>query len=159
MVINPIVGVYIPIIRIPIKRWDDHPQYSDFWPWHMWQPFTSSLGCPISSQCIFTWTPWLRVSNGEIPVGRPLDAPMMQMAQTIVDDFCCSIRFIGLMPSMWYIVSVQRYQVRSGQKCWSCISCMSCMSYRIFCIDILRIIHKKPLGEKFSLRALDSLNA
>ena len=24
--INPIVGVYIPIIRIPIKRWDDHPQ-------------------------------------------------------------------------------------------------------------------------------------
>ena len=26
MVINPIVGVYIPIIRIPIKRWDDHPQ-------------------------------------------------------------------------------------------------------------------------------------
>ena len=28
--INPIVGVYIPIIRIPIKRWDDHPQYCDF---------------------------------------------------------------------------------------------------------------------------------
>ena len=26
MVINPIVGVYIPIIRIPVKRWDDHPQ-------------------------------------------------------------------------------------------------------------------------------------
>ena len=26
MIINPIVGVYIPIIRIPIKRWDDHPQ-------------------------------------------------------------------------------------------------------------------------------------
>ena len=26
MVINPIVGVYIPMIRIPIKRWDDHPQ-------------------------------------------------------------------------------------------------------------------------------------
>ena len=24
--INPIVGVYIPIIRIPMKRWDDHPQ-------------------------------------------------------------------------------------------------------------------------------------
>ena len=18
------------------KRWDDHPQYSDFWPWHIW---------------------------------------------------------------------------------------------------------------------------
>ena len=34
--INPIVGVYIPIIRIPIKRWDDHPQYCDFWPWHIW---------------------------------------------------------------------------------------------------------------------------
>ena len=33
--LNPIVGVYIPIIRIPIKRWHDHPQYSDFWPWHM----------------------------------------------------------------------------------------------------------------------------
>ena len=28
--LNPIVGVYIPIIRIPIKRWDDHPQYCDF---------------------------------------------------------------------------------------------------------------------------------
>ena len=23
-------GLYIPIIRIPIKRWDDHPQYCDF---------------------------------------------------------------------------------------------------------------------------------
>ncbi len=31
------VGVYIPIKRIPIKGgiwWDDHPQYSDSWPWH-----------------------------------------------------------------------------------------------------------------------------
>ena len=36
MVINPIVGVFVPIIRIPIKRWGDHPQYSDFWPWHKW---------------------------------------------------------------------------------------------------------------------------
>ena len=35
MVINPIVGVYIPSIRIPIKRWDDHPQYCDFWRWHI----------------------------------------------------------------------------------------------------------------------------
>ena len=35
MVINPIVGVYIPIIRIPYERRDDHPQYSDFWPWHI----------------------------------------------------------------------------------------------------------------------------
>ena len=34
--INPIVRVYrAPMIRIPMKRWDDHPQYSDFWPWHM----------------------------------------------------------------------------------------------------------------------------
>ena len=24
--INPLVG----------ERWDDHPQYSDFWPWHIW---------------------------------------------------------------------------------------------------------------------------
>ena len=29
MVINPIIGFYIPIIRIPIKRWDDHPQYNE----------------------------------------------------------------------------------------------------------------------------------
>ncbi len=36
MVTNPIGGVYIPIIRIPIKRWDDHPQYCDFWPWHIY---------------------------------------------------------------------------------------------------------------------------
>ena len=36
MVINPIVGVYIPTIRIPYYRWDDHPWYSVFWPWHMW---------------------------------------------------------------------------------------------------------------------------
>ena len=35
MVINPIVGVYIPIIGIPYSRLDDHPQYSDFWPWHI----------------------------------------------------------------------------------------------------------------------------
>ena len=35
MVINPIVGVYIPIIGIPYSRLDDHSQYSDFWPWHI----------------------------------------------------------------------------------------------------------------------------
>ncbi len=35
--LNPIVGAYIPITRIPpIKRWDDHPQYCDLWPWHIW---------------------------------------------------------------------------------------------------------------------------
>ena len=29
--LNPIVGVYIPIIRIPNKSWEvSHPQYSDF---------------------------------------------------------------------------------------------------------------------------------
>lgn len=27
VVINPVVGVYIPIVRIPCYRWDDHPQY------------------------------------------------------------------------------------------------------------------------------------
>ena len=34
MVINLIVGVYVPIIRIPIKRWDGHPQYKEFR--HIW---------------------------------------------------------------------------------------------------------------------------
>ena len=29
MVINLVVGVYIPIIRIPHERWDDHPQYKE----------------------------------------------------------------------------------------------------------------------------------
>ena len=33
MVINPIVAVDIPIIRIPYWRWDDHPQDKEFWPW------------------------------------------------------------------------------------------------------------------------------
>ena len=31
--LNPIVGVYIPIIRIPHQRLDDHPQYKEFRPW------------------------------------------------------------------------------------------------------------------------------
>ena len=47
MVINPIVGVYIPIIRNPIKRWDDHPKYCDFWPWHIYAhkiPCLSNFG-------------------------------------------------------------------------------------------------------------------
>ena len=35
MVINPVVGVCIPTIRIP-WRWDEHSLYSDFWPWHMY---------------------------------------------------------------------------------------------------------------------------
>ena len=30
--LNPIVGVYIPIIRIPYSRLDDHPQYKEFRP-------------------------------------------------------------------------------------------------------------------------------
>ena len=35
--INAIVGVYIPIIRIPIKRWENnHPQYNEFRPWLIW---------------------------------------------------------------------------------------------------------------------------
>ena len=32
MVINPIVVVYIPIIRIPYQGLDDHPQYKEFTP-------------------------------------------------------------------------------------------------------------------------------
>ena len=36
MVINPIVGVYMPIPRIPYYRWDDHPEYREFRPWHIW---------------------------------------------------------------------------------------------------------------------------
>ena len=37
MVINPIVGVYIPIIRIPIKGGMSLSQKNrDFWPWHTW---------------------------------------------------------------------------------------------------------------------------
>ncbi len=34
--IDPIVGVYIPSIRIPYYRWDGHPQYNEFRPWLMW---------------------------------------------------------------------------------------------------------------------------
>ncbi len=36
MVINPIVGVYIPMIRIPSLKVGGFPSpiYSDFWPWH-----------------------------------------------------------------------------------------------------------------------------
>ena len=40
MVINPIVGVYIPITRIPIKRWDDHTQ-----PWHIWNTWKQNAKC------------------------------------------------------------------------------------------------------------------
>ena len=35
MVINPIIGVYIPIIRIPYQGWDNHPQYKEFRLWHI----------------------------------------------------------------------------------------------------------------------------
>ena len=38
MVINPIIGVYISITRIPYSRWDDHPQYKEFRPWGMISP-------------------------------------------------------------------------------------------------------------------------
>ena len=66
---------------------------------------------------------------------------------SIGDDFCCSLPFIGLMPAMWYSISVQRYQVRSGELCWSCISCMN---YDIFCTDFLRIIPKTSWRNVFS---------
>ena len=36
MVINLIVGVYMPIIRMPYWRWDDHPQYKEFRLWHIY---------------------------------------------------------------------------------------------------------------------------
>ena len=45
--INPIVGLYIPIIRISIKRCDDHPPTKrDFWPWHKWIFKVSGFGKP-----------------------------------------------------------------------------------------------------------------
>ena len=48
MVINPIVGVYIPIIRIPsLKMGWVYPQYSDFWPW-----FQLATLCQRSSKAI-----------------------------------------------------------------------------------------------------------
>ena len=52
MVINPIAGVYIPIIRIPIKillkvGWPS-PTKRDFWPWHMWKP---TLGRRLEPLC------------------------------------------------------------------------------------------------------------
>ena len=38
--INPIVGVYISIIRIPYYRWEvSHPQYKEFRPWLIWTRF------------------------------------------------------------------------------------------------------------------------
>ncbi len=52
MVINPIAGVYIPIIRIPIKillkvGWPS-PTKRDFWPCHMWKP---TLGRRLEPLC------------------------------------------------------------------------------------------------------------
>ena len=49
------VGVYIPIIRIPIKRWDDHPQYCDFWPWHMCFLFFRYLKLYRTMKMIWEW--------------------------------------------------------------------------------------------------------
>ena len=46
MVINPIIGFYIPNIRIPFKRWDDHPQYKEFRPWHIFIDVLESLTYP-----------------------------------------------------------------------------------------------------------------
>ena len=43
MVINPIVGVYIPIIRIPIKGGMTIPKKRDFWPWHIWKDILDSF--------------------------------------------------------------------------------------------------------------------
>ena len=40
MVINPIIGVYIPIIRIPIEGGMSlSPIKRDFWPWHIWEKY------------------------------------------------------------------------------------------------------------------------
>ena len=36
MAINPIVGIYIPIIRIPHWRWDAPPAIKEFKPWLIW---------------------------------------------------------------------------------------------------------------------------
>ena len=62
MVINSIVGVYIPIVRIPIKRWDDHPQYSDFWPWHIWchrvTCFSTTMGPTAEALSLWLYGVW-----------------------------------------------------------------------------------------------------
>ena len=40
MVIIPIGGVDIPtMMRIPYYRWDDHSQYKEFRPWHIYFVF------------------------------------------------------------------------------------------------------------------------
>ena len=50
--INPIIGFYIPIIRIPsLKVGWVYPQYSDFWPWHIcnYIPYMDSYwGSPLT---------------------------------------------------------------------------------------------------------------
>ena len=49
MVINPIVGVYIPIIRIPIKGGMTIPNIANFWPWHIFHaPLFPKSIAPLS---------------------------------------------------------------------------------------------------------------
>ena len=76
MVINPIIGIYIPIIRIPIKggmtipniATFDHGTHGDFWlpkPWftvgHFYRITWSHLGVPIH---------WSTV-NQQLPLAGP----------------------------------------------------------------------------------------
>lgn len=35
MVINPMIGVYLPTIRIPYQGWENHPQYKEFRLWRI----------------------------------------------------------------------------------------------------------------------------
>ena len=36
-------GLYtVPIVRIPYERWNDHPQFKEFRPWHIYVPFVGS---------------------------------------------------------------------------------------------------------------------
>ena len=51
--LNPIVGVYMPIIRIPYQRWDDHPQYNEFGPWLTYFPQFDVLTCSLEHQLNF----------------------------------------------------------------------------------------------------------
>ena len=47
------VGVYMPIIRIPYERWDDHLQYNEFGPWLTYFPQFDVLTCSLEHQLNF----------------------------------------------------------------------------------------------------------
>ena len=124
MVINSIVGVYIPIIRTSLLQVDDHHQYKVCRPWHMWRKQTNMIFGEV-------------VKRAKTPlVGQPDFLGMSAFLKLHMSRSCFTIHSLGCQISP-FSAGINNFSYNSNEpeipaettnrfvRCFMCAACLS----------------------------------